>query len=98
MKYNRKGHKDRNRHKDRLKGVGKLGWFMSKTKTAISPPRQGEPGGLKKTINMYCTQKTSDSFYLCFFLVCVSQPCSNGRVNLAPLKRLRLKMVEELET
>ena len=28
-----------------LKGVGKLGWFMSKTSTATSPPRQGDPEG-----------------------------------------------------
>ena len=27
------------------KGVGKLGWFMSKTYTATSPPREGEPVG-----------------------------------------------------
>ena len=27
------------------KRVGKLGWFMSKTKTATSPPREGEPAG-----------------------------------------------------
>ena len=26
-----KGHKNRNRHKNRVKGVGKLGWFMSRT-------------------------------------------------------------------
>ena len=26
-----KGHKDRNRHKKRIKRVGKLGWVMSKT-------------------------------------------------------------------
>ena len=26
-----KGHKDRNRHKNRIKRVGKLGWFMFKT-------------------------------------------------------------------
>ena len=25
------------------KGVGKLGWFMSKTSTVASPPREGEP-------------------------------------------------------
>ena len=31
MKYSGKGHKDRNRHKNRVKGVGKLGWFMSRT-------------------------------------------------------------------
>ena len=29
MKYNRKDHKDGNRHKNRIKGVGKLGWFVS---------------------------------------------------------------------
>ena len=27
------------------KGVGNLGWFMSKTLTATSPPREGEPAG-----------------------------------------------------
>ena len=27
------------------KGVGKLGRFMSKTETATSPPREGEPVG-----------------------------------------------------
>ena len=31
LKYSGKGHKDRNRHKNRVKGVGKLGWFMSRT-------------------------------------------------------------------
>ena len=31
MKYSRKGHKDSNRHKNIIKGVGKLGWFMSGT-------------------------------------------------------------------
>ena len=31
MKYSGKGHKDRNRHKNRVKGVGTLGWFMSRT-------------------------------------------------------------------
>ena len=30
IKYSRKGHKDTNRHKNRIKRVGKLGWFMSK--------------------------------------------------------------------
>ena len=25
--------------------MGKLGWFMSKTSTATSPPREGEPVG-----------------------------------------------------
>ena len=28
-KYSRKGRKDRNTYKNRIKGVGKLGWFMS---------------------------------------------------------------------
>ena len=27
------------------KGVGKLGWFVSKTSTSTSPPREGEPAG-----------------------------------------------------
>ena len=40
MKYGWKGHKDRNRHKNRVKkGVGKLGWFMFKTISAWPPPR-----------------------------------------------------------
>ena len=30
-------------------GVGKLGWFMSKTKTATSPSREGEPTGTGQT-------------------------------------------------
>ena len=37
-----KGHKDRNRHENRLKGVGMLGWFMSKTSTTTSPLREDE--------------------------------------------------------
>ena len=43
MKFSWKGHKDRNRHKNRIKGVGKFSWFMSKTQTATSPPLEGEP-------------------------------------------------------
>ena len=35
-------------HKKRVKGVGKLGWFMSRTQTFTSPPREGEPAGTKK--------------------------------------------------
>ena len=31
MKYRWKGHTDRNRHKNRIKRVGKLSWFMSRT-------------------------------------------------------------------
>ena len=31
MKYSSKGLKDRNRQKNRLKGMGKLGWFVSNT-------------------------------------------------------------------
>ena len=45
MKYSWKGHKDRNRDKNRIKRVGKLGWFMSKTQTVTSPPRESEPAG-----------------------------------------------------
>ena len=40
-----KGPYERNRHKKRVKGVGKLGWFMSRTQTLTSPPREGEPAG-----------------------------------------------------
>ena len=28
--------------------MGKLGWFMSKTSTATSPPHEGEPYGTKE--------------------------------------------------
>ena len=38
-----KGPQERNRHKSRVKGVGKLGWFMSNTQTLTSPPREDEP-------------------------------------------------------
>ena len=31
--------------KTEQKGVGKLGWFMSKAQTATSPPREGVPAG-----------------------------------------------------
>ena len=50
MKYSWKSHKDtRNRQKNRKKkGVGKLGWFISKTSTATAPPREGEPAGTTK--------------------------------------------------
>ena len=33
------------RSMNRIKGVGKLGWFMSRTQTLTSPPREGEPAG-----------------------------------------------------
>ena len=36
MKYSWKGHNDRNRHKNRIKRVGKLGWFMSKARGSVS--------------------------------------------------------------
>ena len=46
MKYSRKGQKDRNRHKNRIKRSGQawLGFFQ-RHKTATSPPREGEPVG-----------------------------------------------------
>ena len=54
-----KGHKDRNRHKNRIKKrVGKLGWFMSVTWTVTSPPREGEPAGANKP-----TKASSSTFY-----------------------------------
>ena len=43
-----KGHRERSRHKNRVKGVGKLGWFMSRTQTLASLPREGEPAGTGK--------------------------------------------------
>ena len=53
MKYSLKGYKDRNRHpkkkEKKKKGVGKLGWFMSETKTATSPPREGQSAGTDET-------------------------------------------------
>ena len=36
---------EKNRHKNRAKGVGKLCWFMSRTQTLTSPTREGEPAG-----------------------------------------------------
>ena len=30
-------------------GVGKLGWFMSKTETATSPPREGDSAGTRQS-------------------------------------------------
>ena len=35
--------------KTEQKAVGKLGWFMSKTLTVTSPPREGEPVGTCET-------------------------------------------------
>ena len=40
-----KGPQERNRHKNREKGVGKLSWFMSGTQTLTSLPHEGEPAG-----------------------------------------------------
>ena len=45
MKCSQEVHKDRNRHKNRIKRVGKLSWFMSRTETVTSLPRKGEPAG-----------------------------------------------------
>ena len=47
MKCSWKGHKDRNRHKHRIKGVGKLGWFMSKSaiKAFVLVSARGTPVG-----------------------------------------------------
>ena len=35
------------RSMNRIKGVGKLGWFISRTQTLTSPPREGEPAGTR---------------------------------------------------
>ena len=53
MKYSRKGHKDRNRHKNRIK---KKEWASSvgschRTGTATSPLREGEPAGTLLEVN-----------------------------------------------
>ena len=48
MKYSWKGHWNRNRHKSRVKAVGKLGWFMSKALTATSLPCEDEPVGTRE--------------------------------------------------
>ena len=47
------------------KGVGKLGWFMSKTYTATSPPREGEPAGIQtesmnERINDLMNERTNE--------------------------------------
>ena len=43
MKYSLKGMKTETDTRTEQKGVGKLGWIMSKTYTAASLPRDGEP-------------------------------------------------------
>ena len=43
MKYSRKGHKDRNGHKNRIKGSGQARLVNVTRKPVTSPPREGEP-------------------------------------------------------
>ena len=43
MKYSCKGHKDINTEENAKTDCKQLGWFMSKTYTATSSPREGEP-------------------------------------------------------
>ena len=64
MKYSWKGHKDRNRHTNRLKRVGKLGWFKSKTQTATSPPLEGEAAG-----TIVENTSSENGFYLVSFIL-----------------------------
>ena len=45
MKYSSKGHKDRNRHKNRIKRSGQARLVDVKNINATSPPREGEPTG-----------------------------------------------------
>ena len=45
MKYSWKGHKDGNRHKNRIKRSGQAGLVHVKTKAATSPPCEGESMG-----------------------------------------------------
>ena len=34
------------------KGVGKFGWFLCRTETVTSPPREGEPAGTYGTADI----------------------------------------------
>ena len=47
MKYSRKGHKDRNRHKNRIKRSGRARLVVSLTEALTSPPLEGEPVGTR---------------------------------------------------
>ena len=47
MKYSLKGHKDRNRHKNRMKRSGQRSAALFQTQTVTSPPREGEPVGTR---------------------------------------------------
>ena len=50
MKYSRKSHKYRNRHKNRIKrsGQAQLNYVIDINRNT-SPPREGEPAGTTKT-------------------------------------------------
>ena len=45
IKYSWKGHKDRNRHKNRMKKEWASSVGLCQTSTITSPPREGEPAG-----------------------------------------------------
>ena len=47
MKYNWKGHKDRNRHKNRIRRSGQARLVYVR-QTVTSPPREGEPSGTRE--------------------------------------------------
>ena len=49
MKYSRKGHKDRNGHKNGTKRSGQALLVYVKVLTATSPAREGEPVGTADT-------------------------------------------------
>ena len=45
MKYSQKGHKDRNRHKNRIKRSGQAQVVYVKNLITTFPSREGEPAG-----------------------------------------------------
>ena len=48
MKYSWKGHKDRNRQKNRIKRAGQARLLHIKNMNATSPPREGDPAGTRE--------------------------------------------------
>ena len=56
--------RERNRYKNRGKGVGKLGWFMPRTQILTSPPCEGEPAGTMTMGIITMTMLARDHYYL----------------------------------
>ena len=57
---NERAIKTRNRHKNRIKGVGKLEWIVSLTYTVTSPPREGESAGTQTWLDKTRHSRNSD--------------------------------------